>query len=59
MRQLLTPPRLGSGHAIEARIIAEDPGAGFMPSVGEILAWSEPRGPGIRVDTGFEVRAGW
>ena len=41
------------GHAIEARIIAEDPGAGFLPSVGEILAWAEPTGPGIRVDTGF------
>jgi len=48
---LLTPQRVG--HAIEARIIAEDPGAGFLPSVGEILAWAEPYGPGIRVDTGF------
>ncbi|HLK15482.1 MAG TPA: biotin carboxylase N-terminal domain-containing protein [Fimbriimonadaceae bacterium] len=49
--ELLKPRRIG--HAIEARIIAEDPGAGFLPSVGEILAWAEPRGPGIRVDTGF------
>jgi acetyl/propionyl-CoA carboxylase alpha subunit len=48
---LLEPTRVG--HAIEARIIAEDPAAGFLPSVGPILGWAEPRGPGIRVDTGF------
>lgn len=53
--ELREPRRIG--HAIEARIIAEDPGAGFLPSVGEILAWAEPRGPGIRVDTGFAVGA--
>jgi acetyl/propionyl-CoA carboxylase alpha subunit len=41
------------GHAIEARIVAEDPGQGFMPSSGEILGWAEPRIPGVRVDTGF------
>lgn len=41
------------GHAIEARIVAEDPGQGFMPSIGPILAWAEPKMPGIRVDTGY------
>ncbi|HEY0867172.1 MAG TPA: biotin carboxylase N-terminal domain-containing protein [Fimbriimonas sp.] len=41
------------GHSIEIRVIAEDPAMGFVPSVGKLLAWSEPRGPGIRVDTGF------
>jgi 3-methylcrotonyl-CoA carboxylase alpha subunit len=41
------------GHAIEARIVAEDPGAGFMPSSGKILAWAQPLQPGIRVDTGY------
>ncbi len=41
------------GHAIEARIVSEDPANGFLPSVGKIMAWAQPQGPGIRVDTGF------
>ena len=41
------------GHSVEARIIAEDPAAGFLPSIGKIKAWIEPRHPGVRVDTGF------
>jgi acetyl/propionyl-CoA carboxylase alpha subunit len=41
------------GHAIEARVVAEDPQKGFLPSTGTILGWQEPSGPGIRVDTGF------
>jgi acetyl-CoA carboxylase biotin carboxylase subunit len=47
------------GHAIECRIYAEDPAAGFMPSSGRILFLKEPFGPGIRNDSGifsgFEV----
>ncbi len=40
------------GHAIEARIYAEDPAAGFLPAAGPLLHLEEPRGPGIRVDSG-------
>src|SRR5215216_272350 len=43
------------GHAIECRIYAEDPANGFLPSTGKLLQFLEPRGPGIRVDSGFAV----
>jgi acetyl-CoA carboxylase biotin carboxylase subunit len=47
------------GHAIECRIYAEDPGANFLPSAGRIALLREPRGPGVRFDSGiyegFEV----
>jgi 3-methylcrotonyl-CoA carboxylase alpha subunit len=38
------------GHAIEARIYAED--ASWLPSVGRVAVWAPPEGPGIRVDSG-------
>jgi acetyl-CoA carboxylase biotin carboxylase subunit len=44
------------GHAIECRIYAEDPQQGFIPQAGTIVLYSEPQGPGIRVDSG--VKAG-
>lgn len=45
------------GHSIECRIYAEDPENNFLPSPGEILFLEEPRGPGIRVDSG--IYSGW
>lgn len=42
-----------TGHAVEVRVVAEDPAKSFLPSVGPILAWAEPKAPGIRVDTGY------
>jgi acetyl/propionyl-CoA carboxylase alpha subunit len=45
------------GYAVECRIYAEDPGAGFLPSTGTLLAYRPPSGPGVRVDSGVEEQS--
>jgi propionyl-CoA carboxylase alpha chain len=48
------PPRQ-NGHGIEARLYAEDPANGFLPSTGTLRVWEPPRGiDGLRVDAGVE-----
>jgi acetyl-CoA/propionyl-CoA carboxylase biotin carboxyl carrier protein len=42
-----------TGHAIEARVCAEDPARGFLPSGGTVLRLDEPQGDGIRTDSGL------
>ncbi|MFD4322906.1 acetyl/propionyl/methylcrotonyl-CoA carboxylase subunit alpha, partial [Streptomyces sp. NPDC058548] len=42
-----------NGWAIEARICAEDPSRGFLPSGGTVLALNEPQGNGVRTDSGL------
>ena len=41
------------GHALECRIYAEDPANHFLPSIGEIVYYQRPSGPGVRVDDGI------
>ena len=42
-----------TGHSIEARVYAEDPAAGFLPTGGTVTRVVEPSGPGVRVDSGI------
>ncbi len=48
-----------NGHAIEARLYAEDPALGFLPQSGEVRLWAAAEGEGTRIDhamaEGFEV----
>ncbi|MFC7406635.1 acetyl/propionyl/methylcrotonyl-CoA carboxylase subunit alpha [Georgenia alba] len=40
------------GHAVELRVIAEDPGRGFLPGPGTVGRFDTPGGPGVRLDSG-------
>lgn len=42
------------GWAIEARLYAEDPECGFLPTPGDILRLEAPTGPGVRFDSAFD-----
>ncbi|MFN0182480.1 MAG: acetyl/propionyl/methylcrotonyl-CoA carboxylase subunit alpha [Aquabacterium sp.] len=42
------------GHAIEARVCAEDPTRHFLPSPGTVAVWQPALGPGLRYDSGVE-----
>jgi 3-methylcrotonyl-CoA carboxylase alpha subunit len=44
-----------SGHAVEARIYAEDPAHGFLPSTGKVVALQFPESANLRVDAGVET----
>ncbi len=45
-----------SGHAVEARLYAEDPARGFLPQTGRLAHLSFPEGrPGLRIDSGVET----
>jgi acetyl-CoA carboxylase biotin carboxylase subunit len=43
-----------NGHAIELRVYAEDPANDFLPDIGTLQTYRTPKGPGVRVDDGFE-----
>src|SRR6201992_1869767 len=43
-----------NGHAIELRVYAEDPANNFLPDIGTLQTYSAPKGPGVRVDDGFD-----
>ncbi|MFE2976936.1 biotin carboxylase N-terminal domain-containing protein [Streptomyces sp. NPDC059258] len=46
------PPQ-PSGHAVEARLYAEDPARDWQPQTGALLTLEVPEGPGLRLDTGY------
>ncbi|HEX6819864.1 MAG TPA: biotin carboxylase N-terminal domain-containing protein [Ktedonobacterales bacterium] len=43
------------GHAVEARVYAEDPAHGFLPATGHVALWRASKGEGVRVDAGIQT----
>lgn len=43
-----------NGWAMECRVYAEDPARGFLPSIGKLKHYNEPKGHGVRVDSGVD-----
>ncbi len=43
-----------NGHSIELRVCAEDPMNNFLPDTGKLEMYQPPKGPGVRVDDGYE-----
>ncbi|MCB9046299.1 MAG: acetyl-CoA carboxylase biotin carboxylase subunit [Chitinophagales bacterium] len=43
-----------NGHSIELRVCAEDPANNFLPDTGKLVTYMPPKGPGVRVDDGYE-----
>ena len=52
-RLTVARPGTPAGHAVEARVYAEDPARGFLPTGGTVLALREPSFEGVRVDSGL------
>jgi acetyl-CoA/propionyl-CoA carboxylase, biotin carboxylase, biotin carboxyl carrier protein len=52
-RLTVARPATPTGHAVEARVYAEDPARGFLPTGGTVLALREPSAEGVRVDSGL------
>ncbi|MGW3244517.1 acetyl/propionyl/methylcrotonyl-CoA carboxylase subunit alpha [Streptomyces sp. NPDC001070] len=52
-RELPAAPPAPSGHAVEARLYAEDPGRDWQPQAGTLHRFRLPEAPGLRVDAGF------
>lgn len=43
-----------NGHSLELRVCAEDPMNNFLPDTGKLVMYQPPKGPGVRVDDGYE-----